>query len=284
MLDYEKQRKLVILFMIGVVLVVIFLIVSLIVIWTPEPEKELEYQVGVVENISVKEQDMIQRYYTKISEMFIKQDFESIFSLIGEDYLNFNEYNKDDVKKYLNQKSVLGKRLELVDSKTYMVDGYSNVYYLDFKVANEIYSLNVVVREKSPENYTIAFDKFIDYKEDVYNDTINSIGLNIYEQIRYTNSVEYRFKLTNHYSNEVTINNNSLANAVLLVGTQAVSRVPIMTTLATTKVKLKFGDRRNFTAVFPIKDELDYISYRNLVLKDVVYSGLQGTTDIEYTI
>ena len=49
MLDYEKQRKLVILFMIGVVLVVIFLIVSLIVIWTPEPEKELEYQVGVVE-------------------------------------------------------------------------------------------------------------------------------------------------------------------------------------------------------------------------------------------
>ncbi len=284
MLDYEKQRKLIILFIIGVVLVIIFSIIALVFIWTPKVEKEPEYQVGIVENVNIQEVDMLNKYYNQISEMFIKKDINTILSLVGEDYLEFNGYDNNDMQKYLDSKSVLGKRLELVNSNTYMIAGYSNVYYLDLKVVNEIYSLNIIVREISPENYTITFDKFIDYKENVYNDTVNSVGLDIYEQVRYVNSVEYRFQLTNHYGEEITINNNSLASAILLVNGQSMVKRPIMTTLSTSKIKLDFGDRRNFTAVFPIEDSMDYLSYNNLVLKDIVYSGIQGTTDIEYRI
>ena len=284
MLDYEKQRQLVIVFILGVILVVIFSIVALVFIWLPEKEEEEVFEVGKVKSESFQEEDILIKYYNQIANMFLQEDTDKIYSLVGKDYLEYNKLTKEDVKKYLEDKGILGRKLELVTTRSYNVPGYSNVYYLDIKATNEVYSIGIVIREISPENYTIAFDKFIDFSKDIYSETVNSIEMQIFERVRYTNSVEFKFKLTNNYDKKVVINSNSLAHAILLVGAQSKAKQPIMTTLSTARIELQPGAYRPFSAVFNIDDTYDYWMYSTLVLKDVLYDGMEGTTNIEYSL
>ena len=283
MLDYEKQRQLVIVFILGVILVVIVSIVALVLIWLPESEEEV-FEVGQVKSESISVNDILIKYYNQISELLLNEDTDKLYSLVGSDYLEYNELTKEDVIEYLKDKGVMGKRLELVTTRTYNVPNYSNVYYLDIKATNEIYSIGVVVREISPENYTITFDKFIDFSKDVYKSTVNSVEMHIFERVRYTNSVEYKFKITNNYAKSIVVNNNSLAQAILLAGAQSQAKQPVMTTLSTTRITLEPGDYRPFSAVFNIGDTYDYWLYNTLVLKDVLYDGMLGTTNIEFNL
>ena len=284
MLDYDKQRDLIKLFTLGVILVVIFTVIALVLIWKPEKEKEKVFEVGKVDSVILGEGAILNNYYEQISKWLMEEDLDSIVSLVAEDYLEYNKQTRQDVKEYLSGKGIIGKNLELIESRTYSVPGYSSVYYLDIKAVNEIYSLTVVIREVSPNNYTIAFDKFIDYSRNLYNETVNSIQMEIYERVRYTNSVEYTFRLKNNYDRSVTINSNNQANSVLLVSTSSTAKSPALNTMAAIQVKLETGQFRPFTVVYNMKDEFDYLTYNTLVLKDVLYDGMQGTTNIEYVL
>lgn len=284
MLDYEKQRQLVIVFILAAILVVIGSIIALVFIWAPEKEEEKIFEVGVVDSVGYTEEDIVETYYRELAQLFMDEDLDKIYSLIGQDYLEYMELNRADIDKYLEEKGILGRQLELVTSAAYLVPGYSNIYYLDIKAVNEIYSIGVVVREISPNNYTITFDKFIDCSEDVYKATVNSVSMDIYKRVRYTNSVEYRFTLTNTYNKSIVINNNSLSNAMLLVSPESTAKQPLMNTLSTVQVKLEPEDFRGFVAVYNINDSYDYIMYNTLVLKDVAFDGIQGVTDIEFSL
>lgn len=284
MLDYEQQRKLIIVFILAVVLVVIIAIVALVFIWLPEKEEEYVFEVGIVNSVNVSEETVIKHYYEEISQMLLNKDTDAIYKLVGKDYLEYNKYTKQDIEKYIQDKNVLGSALELVTTETYAVPGYSNVYYLDIKVVDEVYSMGIVIREISPENYTIAFDKFIDYSTNVYNGVVNSVELDVYKMVRYTNSVEYGFRVTNNYDKDIVINNNSLANAIIWVNSQNQVKTPIMTTLATSQVKLASKSLNEFVVVYNISDVYDYYTYNTLVLKDVLYTGMQGTTDIQFNL
>ena len=284
MLDYEKQRQLIVIFIIAVVLVVIFSIIALIFIWMPKKEAEVIFEVGKVENEIVNETDMLYYYYKEISQMLINSNTDAISNLVSQDYLEYKKMTKEDIKTYLVEKEVLGKQLELVTSNTYRVIGYSNVYYLDIKAVDEIYSVGVVIKEISPENYTISFDKFIDYSKDIYKQTVNSVELEIYGRVRFINSVQYEFNLRNNYDKNITVNSKSLAHAILLVSSNSSAKVPIMTTLSTARVDIEPHFYKSFTAVYQIGDSYDYYTYNTLVLKDVLYDGMDGVTDIEYSL
>ena len=284
MLDYEKQRQLIVIFIIAVVLVVIFSIIALIFIWMPKKEAEVIFEVGKVENEIVNETDMLYYYYKEISQMLINSNTDAISNLVSQDYLEYKKMTKEDIKTYLVEKEVLGKQLELVTSNTYRVIGYSNVYYLDIKAVDEIYSVGVVIKEISPENYTISFDKFIDYSKDIYKQTVNSVELEIYGRVRFINSVQYEFNLRNNYDKNITVNSKSLAHAILLVSSNSSAKVPIMTTLSTARVDIEPHFYKSFTAVYQIGDSYDYYTYNTLVLKDVLYDGMDGVTDIEYNL
>lgn len=284
MLEYEKQRKLILIFIMAVIIVIVISIAALILIWTPEEEKPKEFAVGEIETNTVTEQNIILKYYDEISELLLLEDIETIYNMLSEDYLAYNKYDKEDIKDYLVSKGILGRNLELVTTSTYSIPEYSNVYYLDIKAVNEVYSLGVVIKETSPEDYTISFDKFIDCSTESYKTAVNSIELNIYETVRFTNSVMYKFMLTNNYDKEVYINDNSLANAVLLVSSAGIVKQPIVNTLSISQIKLQPQQSRPFSAVYNINDEYDYLTYNTLVFKDIRYEGIQGVTDIQFII
>lgn len=286
MLDYNEQRKAITVFILGVILVIIITIVMLVFIWIPDKEeqKEVKYQVGIIESNVMQETDVVNKYYDELYVLFLNNDIDGLYKLLGSDYTEYNNYDKEKITEYLRNKEILGKSLELVQYQNIFLPEYNNVYSLDLKVKDEAYSINVIIREKAPEQYTIAFDKFIDYSKNVYEKTINSINMNVHGRIRYTNSIEYDFKLTNNYSKEVKINGSASATPIILVSTQENSRRPIVSTLSTAETSLGTKESKNFKVVFNIEDEYDYLIYSTLVLKNIEYSGINGTSNLEFNL
>ncbi|MBQ8043800.1 MAG: hypothetical protein IJ272_06610 [Clostridia bacterium] len=286
MLDYESQRKLIIVFILAAILTVIITIVVLVFIWIPDnvAEAEQQFEVGKIEQQSSTEEAVVEKYYKQLYVMFRNNDLDEIYNLVGQDYLKYFNYDKQDIIDFLRRKSVLTKGLELAQYKSFLLDGYSNVYELDLKAKDEAYAINIVIREKSPNDYTITFDKFIDYKENDYTFTKDSIKLNIDKKIRYTNSVQYDFKLTNSYNKEIKVNSGASGNPIILVNSQKETRRPVMTTLAVSEITMQPGEGRSFTAVFDIEDTYDYVTYSTLVIKNIQFAGIQGTDNLEFKL
>jgi len=283
MLDYKKQRQLIIGCVLAIVVVVILSILYLISIWKPEPEKEKVYEVGNVELVEMDEEKVLKEYYKKISDMLMNSKTDEILNLVAEDYMKYYNYTIDDIKAYIENKNILNKKLELSNGQAYLVDGYSSVYSLDIKAMGEIYSLNIVIREKSPDNYTIAFDKFIDYKEHTYSGVSNSVELRVQKRARFTNSVEYRVRVTNNYDNSISINTNKEADGVILANANdGTIKNPILLSFTNQIVTLEPGFSKEFDVAYSMEEELDFYAYNVLLLKGVTYSGLNGTSNLEF--
>jgi len=179
MLSYEDQRKAIAIFIMGVILVLICTIVVLVFIWIPDKKVKIEYEVGKINEDIMEEKDVVNKYYDRLSNLLSNNDIDGIYNLLGEDYKEFSQLDTVKLKEYLIEKNILSKSLELVEYTKYIISGYNNVYSVDIKVVDEAYSINVIIREKSPEQYTIAFDKFIDRKTNVHKSTIDSIEMNV---------------------------------------------------------------------------------------------------------
>ncbi len=283
-MNYEDQRKLVAIFIMAVVLVIVLSLVALVFIWLPETVEEEKFIVGKVNQQTSTEEKVVENYYKQLYVLFVNNDVDQIFNLVGKDYLEYFELEKQDLIDWLREKKVLSKGLELSQYKTFSLIGYSNVYEFDLKARDEAYSINVIIRESSPNNYTIAFDKFIDYTNDVYTSTKDSIKLDIYKKIRYTNSIQYEFKLTNCYDKNIKINTQNSASPIILVNSQSEVKKPVMTTLSSIEVTLEPEETRSFTAVFNIEDTFDYLTYNTLVIKDSQFEGIQGANNLEFTL
>lgn len=283
MLDYNKQRQLIVAVVIGIILVVILTIVYLIFLWTPEPEKEKVYEVGSVDIVQKSEEDILLKYYDEISKMLMASDLDKLASLVSEQYLEYKDYTIEDVKKYIADKNITNKKLELASSSIYSFSEYTNVYYLDIKASGEVYSLGVVVIEESPNNYKLSFDKFVDYKENIYSTSLESIGLVIKNRTRFLTSVDYRVRITNNYDKAITINSKKAANPLNLVSSiEGTVRSPITLNFSNKVVVIPSGEAREYTVTYNMNGVTDYLVYNVMVLKDVSYEGITGTKDLEY--
>lgn len=283
MLDYNRQRKLVVLCVVAIILVVVFTVMYLIDVWTPEPEKQKVYEVGVVESNNIDNSDVLMQYYGEVSEMLMNSKLDDICSKVGEDYLKYYGYTLDDVKKYIADKNIMGKRLELVNSAIYSVVGYNNIFYLDIKAEGEVYSLGVIIRETSPEQYTIALDKFIDYKENVVDEFVNSVGFRVQKQARFINNVVYRVKITNNYDKPITINaDREVAPLMLVSSSNGTIKKPLMSSLTAQEVIIESGHSREYDVSYNIENHMDFIEYNVFVLRGVKYEGVDGVSNLEF--
>ena len=285
MLSYDKQRQLLIVCILGIILTVIIAIATLFFIWRSKPEKQYVFEVGKVESTIFEKEDVIQKYYKDFEKKLHDSDTEGILALVGEDYLEYNQFTKEDVRKYLEESNMYGKSITLEKSLAYSADGYNNVYVLDIKSDGEFYSLNVVIREKSPEKYTIAFDKFIDYSEKVYNGAVESIALNVLERVRYTTAVTYRFRVMNNYHEAIIINSNKSNNPIPIVSTKTQnSKQAVTSTIMNMDLRIEPNTAREFEATYSILNPSDYYNYNVFVLNEVKYQNVDGTMNLEYRI
>ena len=284
MLDYEAQRKLIVTFILAVIVVIIITIVALIFIWMPEKELEPEYEVGKISQNVVTSDNMLDNYANKIRELLVAKDVDTLYTLLSKDYIEYKKFDKVSFKKFLENKNMMGKTIEVVQYMKHTVKGYNAVYQIDLKAANEAYSLDVIIREIAPEKYTISFDKFIDYVENVQTSTVMSVKLEINSRLRLTNGVQYQLKVSNNYDKDIIINKNKSSIPVLLVNSSDYSKQPIATSIATVALKLKASEFRTFSVAFNVDSATDHSTYNLLVLRDVAFGDSIGAQDIEFKL
>lgn len=283
MLDYDKQKKLVVLMSIGIVLCIIVAIVVLIFIWMPEKENT-EYKVGHVVQTNINQETVLKKYAKDIQNLIIKKDYNSLYNLISKDYITYTGMTKESLSEYLDERNVCEAGLELIQYTVNYVDGYNAVYDLNFKVANEVYSINIIVKEEAPERYTIAFDGFIDNTTNVYSSTVNSVTLNVLERTRYTTWVEYDIKLTNGYNRKITMNSMNNANPIFIMDGAGDVRKPSVSTVPIGQFTMSPNASLEYTLKFDIRDVAEYMSYNYWVITNVSFENIEGVKDLQYLL
>lgn len=285
MLSYDKQRQLIIVCILGIILTVILAIVALVLIWKPTPEKEKVYKVGEVEMITLNDNDLLNEYYIRLKTKFENSDIEGLADMVSPDYYTYTGKTKEDVKTMLTESELLGKSVSLENGVVYSITGYNRVYSLTLRPDGEAYSITIVVREYAPEQYTISFDNFIDYKENVYSGSANSVELRITKMARYTTSMTCKLRITNNYKDTITLNAAKENNAVPFVSsmTEAV-KYASMCTIANQSLEIPSGMAREIEATYNMAKITDYMTYNVLVLNGTQFNGIDGEVGLEYYI
>ncbi len=285
MLSYDKQRQLVIVCILGIILTVIIAGAVLFFIWKPQEVKEKGYKLGEVDLVALDSNAMLNEYYNRLKGLLQNSDLDAICDLVSDDYYKYTGKTREDIKNYLTEANVLGKSLSLSNGLVYSTIEYNNVYELNLKSDGEIYSINIIVREVAPEDYTIAFDKFIDSRENVYRGTVNSVELSIAKITRFTTSMTCTLRVTNGYHEMVTLNANGKNSAVPIVSSMyETAKNPVMCDIANQSLQIPSGMAREFDVIYNMGSVTDYMYFDVFVLDGVSYTGIEGTSGLEYYI
>jgi hypothetical protein len=129
---------------------------------------------------------------------------------------------------------------------------------------------------------THYLDKFIDYSENCYSGAYNSVELSVLKRARFTTSVEYRLRLTNNYHDDIILNTNKTTSCLVLVASDGKYKKPVALSLSGKAETIPSGQAREYEATFNINEDMDFLLYNVFVLKDVSYTGMGGTSSLEY--
>ena len=285
-MEIDRERQLSLLLISGIVLVVIITVLVLIRIWTKPNKKEeiTTYEVGkinITKNIS--QEDYVKRYFSQLANYMRNANYDELYKLVGEDYKSYKNLTKEGLIDYLKVQNVIGQILELKTYERASINGYNNVYTLNLKQKEGIYDINIVVREISPNVYTIAFDGFLSSENISYNTTVDSVNLSINKVTCYSNSVEFDVTIKNTSINKIDLNKNYKLEGILLKISDGSIVYPENTILGGTTKTIDQNRSFNCKLIYNVNNSL-MSSMNSLILADVYYYGRGITKNIEFKL
>lgn len=281
----ERERQLFLLLITGIVIVLIITVLLIISVWNKKVELDDEYNEYTLGKIYINEnidyEDYVIKYFGQIEKMLFENDVEALYNTLGQDYIKYSNTNYEKIKEYLENKKILGQALELKSYEMIQIEGYSNVYILNIKLKEGIYDINVVVRETSPNNYTIALDEYIKSETSEYNNTVNGINFVIKDITYFSNYIEYNLSIKNLHDDYITLNTNKMAENIYLKLTNSSLISPYGTVLGGREIKIEKGRTKEYKIKYNVTNE-NISNIESFVLKDIYYGGKNVTSDVEF--
>lgn len=283
----EKERQLVLLCATGIVIVIILTVLAIIGIWNRKSEqdkKATEYKLGrIIMEESVSEEDYVKGYFAQIQKILFEEDYATFYEYLGEDYIEYSGLTEESLKEYLESQKIVGQFLTLKAYESVAVEGFGNAYVLNIKLKDDVYDLTLVVREISPNDYTIALDEYIKSEKIGYNSTINGINLEIKNVIYFSNYVEYDLVVKNTHDDTVVLNSNNKAEGIYVKLTDDTLVSPYNTVLGGSEAKIEKDRMKEYKIRYNVKNE-NVTSIESIVIKDIYYNGREVTGDVEFII
>ena len=205
MIDFKNRKDLMFIFVIGTLIIIGLFIFSLIIIWNPS--KTDEFIVGKIstDNMNINDEYKAYQYVKRLSTMFKNDEYEKIYSLIAKDYIIYNNFTLDKLKEKITASGLNSQSINLQSVGSTSYKGYSTVLLLSVVGDESGKSARLVIREKSPRQFELAFDDLIFYEISSYEKTLDNIKLNILS-IRYeSNYAYYLLNITNHAQNTIVL-------------------------------------------------------------------------------
>lgn len=282
MLDEDKQRQVTILIITGIVIVSIVTICILISIWMPKSSEENEdkFEVGKVKFDTISTDDVVKKYYSEIFALMLNKDYDALYKKLNKDYIAYSKMTVTKLKDKLENANVSGTLLEL---NQYNNGAYENnyVYTLNLKAKESTNDITLTVIEESPNNYTICFDDFVGYKENAYDNTIDSINIKVDEVTYYSSNVTYNITLKNMHNNNIIINSEKLYEGIYLLDSSGNIIQPSNVVFAGRTIEIIPNGTKSLEISFNI-DSLNFYSISGFVVRGVKYLGINKLSDVTF--
>lgn len=281
----ERERQLFLLLITGIIIVIIVAVLLIISVWNRKEDldnEQKEYKLGKV-NIkeNVNYEDYIIKYFGKIEKMLFEEDYETFYNYLGKDYIEYSGLTKENIKEYFENKKIVGQALELKSYEMLQVEGYSNVYIMNIKLKEGIYDVNVVVREISPNDFTIGLEEYIKSETVNYNTTMNGVNLEIKKRAYFSNYIEYELVIKNTHDDDIVLNTNKTAENIYVKLADNSLISPYNTVLGGRQIKIEKDRIKEYKIKYNVPNE-NINGIKSIVIKDIYYNGRDSTGDVEF--
>lgn len=283
----KRERQLFLLLVTGIVVVIIVAVLLIVSVWNNKTEldnKQNEYKLGkIIIEENITEEDYIEGYFAQIESILYEKDYSAFYKLLGEDYIEYSGLTEESLIEYLENKKIVGQFLELKSYEQVSIEGYGNVYVMNVKLKDGVYDLNLVIREISPNDFTLSLEEYIKSEAIDYNSTMNGVNLEIKKVTYYSNYVEYSLVIKNTHDDAIILNSTNGAESIYvkLLNNSLIS--PYNTVLGGSSVKIDKERIKKYKIRYNIKNE-NFTQIESIVIKDIYYNGRNITGDVEFVI
>lgn len=285
----RNETKIIILCVFAVICVVTLSITALIGIWTnndKENENKMEEtstSLGNFKNVQVAMDEQVAKYSEIITTFLTTKNIDKIYSMTNPEYLEYFKLDKLGLKKVLEDKGFYGTLLTANEYNWTSVNN-NNYFRLGLSSSNNDYidgTVNII--EYSPNDYKIAFDRFIFYKKEPIKFIREDLEITISEQVAYDSMYNVTISITNNTDDTVYLNAKAAYEFIYLVNTSE-NEIGTSTHLyAGQTVSLLKNKTINMNLSFSLED-MAIGNIKSIKIKDVMTSKTGITTDIELNI
>ena len=288
--DERKETKILVLCVLGAICVIVISIIALIGIWTPEYKEEVEQEkqtvsdsIGSYENIQYSVDEQVAKYSEDIINYISTKNIDKIYEITSPEYLEYFNMDKESLRKDLENKGFYG--LVLTSNKYNTSTIHNNKYFrLSLNTKNNNYvdgTINII--EYSPNDYKIAFDKFVFYKKEPIKYVREDLQITVSEQVAFDTLYNVTISITNNSNDTVYLNNNEEYEFICLVNNSG-NEIGTATHLyAGQVVELPRNKTINMELSFSI-DDMSIDTIKAIKIKDVVMSKTGIVNDINLDI
>ena len=289
-MDNERnETKIVIICVLAAICVVIISILVLIGIWTDDDKEEVKEKqvdlnsIGNFQNVQFTTDEQVAKYSESIVAFLTTKNIDKIYDMTNPEYLDYFNLDKVGLKKVLENKGYYGTvltakeyNLATIDSNTYFRVGLGskNNNYVDGTV-------NIV--EYSPNDYKIAFDRFLFYKKEPIKYIREDLEITVSEQVAYDTMYNVKISVTNNSDDTVYLNNEASYEFIYLVNNSDREIGTSTHLYAGQVVEVLKNKTVNMDLSFSV-DDMRIGTIEKIKIEDVFVSKTGISTDIELDI
>lgn len=294
MSDIFDDKRVLVACIAGIAIVLVISMTSIIFIWKNNlvPQNNVPNDInniGIVSEgntnigkysvVTVSREAQLKVYASDLIQKIQSSDIDGIYELLDPGYVEYFNVTKTSLEQNLKSKMILGKKLEMPKYK-FANTGDKNVFVVEYSSLDSYINGKINIIEKSPNNYSIAFDDFIAYDKEPKNFVQDGLSLTVSNQVWFSTrcSFDVTFKNLNETS-YIYNSNGSYENNYLILGSGTELRT-LSTVVSGDSIELAKNAEIKYKLEFNIS-ELSFATVKGILVKDIK-SSVTGITQ-DYT-
>lgn len=294
--DFFEDKRIIVACAIGIAVVLVISITSIVLIWrnnlgissnVPEnnvliDNSNIDTGIGKYSRINATRESQIRIYMLDIITRIQSGDINQVYEKLDPEYIEYFKLSKSSFEQKLNGKMILGKKLNMSKYKYSSLNGRA-VYIVDYSSIDSYISGKINIIERSPNNYTIAFDDFIAYEKEPKVLVKDGLSFTISDQAWFNSKYILKAKLKNLNDTSYIVNSEKLYENNYLVLATGVEVRTMSSVVAGDSVELKKDAEMNYSLEFNIS-ELSFGSIDSFLIKGIKSSTTGISQDYKFKV
>ena len=215
--DSTKTKGIITILVLSIILIAMFIIASIIYIWTPKKEKIVDkLPLGKYETKYISDSKIVEKYINQISYLLENNAYKELYKLLNKSYIENFDMNEQKFKTSLVNKGISGKTLEIQSFQKQTIAG-KRYYKVKVETRDLKTSATFIFIEEAPNIYTLSFDDYLYTRRLNKEYIIDGFKMIVLSEDVRTNKIKLGIRLENLTNNDITINANSSSEPIVAI-------------------------------------------------------------------